>query len=178
MPATPELGPRDVTEELMGVQTADGKTLTNEQLVSILRNWTGGDLSSVALCVGVVVHWLAAHPAHQDHIIAATDDQLDRTIDEILRLDDPFVSNRRMAARDTEVNGCPIRQGEQVVLDWRRANRDSEVITDESSFDPDGHATANLVYGSWPPCVSGAPACNVGTASSGPSTLERGPSKT
>lgn len=153
---TPE-APRDVTEELMGVQTADGETLTNEQLVSILRNWTGGDLSSVALCVGVVVHWLATHPAHRDHIIAASDEQLDRIIDEILRLDDPFVSNRRIATRETEVNGCPVHQGEQVVLDWRRANRDSEVITDEASFDPDGHAAANLVYGIGPHVCPGRP---------------------
>jgi cytochrome P450 len=54
----------DVTGELMH-ETVQGRPLTEEEIVSILRNWTAGDLGSLATSVGVVVHFLAATPAVQ-----------------------------------------------------------------------------------------------------------------
>ena len=147
----------DVTARLLA-QHDDGRPAwTDEELVSILRNWTGGDLSSLALCAGVVVHWLAEHPGHQHHLRDAPDPALDAAVDEILRLDDPFVSNRRVATRDTVVAGCPVAAGEQVVLDWREANRDPEAFDDPGAYDPEGHADRNLVYGTGPHVCPGRP---------------------
>jgi len=150
-------GGPDVTARLLAQQDDDGPAWTDEELVSILRNWTGGDLSSLALCAGVVVHWLAEHPAHQHHLRDAPDPALDAAVDEILRLDDPFVSNRRVATRDTVVAGCPVAAGEQVVLDWREANRDREAFDDPGAYDPEGHADRNLVYGTGPHVCPGRP---------------------
>ncbi|SER80352.1 Cytochrome P450 [Propionibacterium cyclohexanicum] len=150
----------DVTTELVELRDEDGMALSDEQIISVLRNWTGGDLNSVALCVGVVVAWLARHREHQAQLAALAGKDppeaaqlLDHAIDEILRADDPFVSNRRRATNDTSVAGCPVASGEVVVLDWRRANRDPAVFGDPDSFDPQTHAAANLVYG------TGAHAC-------------------
>lgn len=154
--ATGTEGP-DVTARLLA-QRDDGRPAwTDEELVSILRNWTGGDLSSLALCAGVVVHWLAEHPEHQRHLRDAPDPALDAAVDEILRLDDPFVSNRRVATRDTFVAGCPVAAGEQVVLDWREANRDPDAFDDPGAYDPEGHADRNLVYGTGPHVCPGRP---------------------
>jgi cytochrome P450 len=139
----------DLTGLLMTVRWR-GRLITDAEVISILRNWTGGDLSSLALCVGVVLHWVAAHPDHIRHLSASDDVALDRAVDEMLRLDDPFVSNRRVAVRDTVVAGCPVRAGEEIVLDWRAANRDSDMFGDPESFDPDGHGGANVVYGVGP----------------------------
>ncbi len=145
----------DVTTRLMRLRTDDGRALSDAEIISILRNWTGGDLSSIALCAGVVVHWLAAHPEHAAHLDAASDDELDAVIDEILRCDDPFVSNRRRATRDTVVAGCPVAAGEVVVLDWRAANVDPRVFG--APFAPAAHAADNLVYGTGPHVCPGRP---------------------
>jgi cytochrome P450 len=145
----------DVTTRLMTTPRADGRPFDQEELVSVLRNWTGGDLSSLALCAGVVVHWLARHPEHAGHLAAASDADLDAAIDEILRQDDPFVSNRRIATRDTVVDGCPVVAGSVVVLDWRAANGDPAAFADPAAFDPHGHADANLVYGTGPHACPG-----------------------
>ena len=139
----------DLTGLVMTLRWAR-RRITDEEIISILRNWTGGDLSSLALCVGVVLHWVAANPYHFGHLVTSDDAALDRAVDEMLRLDDPFVSNRRIAVRDTVVAGCPVRTGEEIVLDWRAANRDEGVFTDSGAFDPDGHGPANLVYGAGP----------------------------
>lgn len=54
-------GTRDVTDRLIHDESA-GRPLEDAEIVSILRNWTGGDLGSIALAVGVIVHDLATDP--------------------------------------------------------------------------------------------------------------------
>lgn len=147
----------DVTTRLLTLRRPDGRTLTDTEIVSVLRNWTAGDLSSIALCVGVVVHWLAVHPEHQAHLAGAGGGDLDAAIDEILRADDPFVSNRRVATHAGVIDGCPIVAGDTVVIDWRCANRDPAVFDAPDAFDPAAHADHNLVYGVGPHVCPGRP---------------------
>ncbi len=137
--------PDDVTTRLCRDEV-DGRCLTEAELVSILRNWTGGDLGSIALCVGVIVAHLAEEPPMLEWLRAATDSEMDAIIDEILRMDDPFVSNRRITTCPVTVAGREIPSGARVKLHWTSANRDEDVF-DKGRFDPEGHAEANLVYG-------------------------------
>lgn len=137
----------DVTGQLMATEVA-GRPLADEEIVSVLRNWTGGDLGSIALCVGVVVHHLAGHPELQDRLRAGVPDaELDAVIDEILRIDDPFVSNRRVTTCPVAVGPVELPRGARVKLNWTSANRDETVFGDPDAFDPAGHAGLNLVYG-------------------------------
>jgi cytochrome P450 len=144
----PRSGPaRDVTAELVDDESL-GRRLTDEEITSILRNWTGGDLDSLALCAGVVLAYLADHPDLQTRVRGGVSDrELDAIIDETLRIDDPFVSNRRVATSDAVVNGQRIAGGDRVVFSWTAANRDPEVFGDPDAFDPGGNAPHNLVYG-------------------------------
>ena len=142
---------RDVTDQLLR-QRVWGRRLQHPELVSILRNWTGGDLGSLALCVGVIVHQLAAYPALDRELRARLGDvrATNRAIDELLRIDDPFVSNRRITTRETDLAGENVGAGERVVVDWTRANRDPRVFTDPDAFRPEDNAPGNLVYGKGP----------------------------
>jgi cytochrome P450 len=143
----------DVTSELMA-DTVEGRPLTDDEIVSILRNWTAGDLGSLATSVGVVVHFIAAHPAIQRELraIATTNDQqaLSAAIAEILRIDDPFVSNRRVTTRAVTLGGQDIAEGQQILLNWTAANRDPLVFDDPDQYNPTGNAEANLVFGTGP----------------------------
>ena len=145
------------TTQLRQLRWDDGRVLEDAELVSVLRNWTAGDLSSIALCAGVVVHWLASHPECQAMLRQAGDAVLDAAIDEILRADDPFVSNRRIATADAVVDGCPVAAGQVLVLDWRAANLDPDAFSDPHGFDPQAHAARNLVYGFGPHACPGRP---------------------
>jgi len=143
----------DVTCELMR-DTVQGRPLADEEIVSILRNWTAGDLGSLALSVGVLVHFLADNPEPQRHLrtLAAVGDRgaLDAAIEEILRIDDPFVSNRRVTTRPVTLGGHSLGQGEQVLLNWTAANRDPLVFGDPDRYDPGENSAANLVFGAGP----------------------------
>lgn len=137
----------DVTAGLMRA-TVHGRVLTEAEIVSVLRNWTGGDLGSIALCVGVVLHHLATDATLQRQLRGgAGDAELDAAIDEILRIDDPFVTNRRVTTCPVQIGGVRLPSGARVKLHWTSANRDEAVFGDPDAFDPVGHAGHNLVYG-------------------------------
>ena len=135
----------DVTTQLCN-DVSLGRALTESELISIMRNWTGGDLGSIALCVGVIVHQIAQQPTLVEQLKTANDSELEVFIDEVLRIDDPFVSNRRITT-------CPVRIGEQdipsgavVKLNWTSANRD-ELLFGENKFNPEKNRKNNLLYG-------------------------------
>ena len=150
--------PRDVTDELLRLEVG-GRRLERPELISILRNWTGGDLGSLALCAGVVLHQVAADPAIEADVRARREDpvRLAAAIDELLRIDDPFVSNRRLATRDTTVGTCPVTAGQRIVVDWTKANRDTQRFPDPDRYAPEENAAANLVYGAGPHVCHGRP---------------------
>lgn len=143
--ATDGNAPDDVTTRLCR-EMVDGRRLTEAELVSILRNWTGGDLGSIALCVGVLVAHVAQQPGLAERLRAASDREVEAAIDEVLRLDDPFVSNRRITTCPVRIGGRDIPSGARLKLNWTSANRD-EAVFDNNRFDPEGNAAANLVYG-------------------------------
>jgi cytochrome P450 len=142
-----DASPTDVTGQLLRLDVR-GRRLTDAEIISVLRNWTGGDLGSIALCLGVLVHHLASHPELQSRLRdGISDAELDLVIDEILRIDDPFVTNRRVTTCPVDLDGVQLPAGAPVKLHWTSANRDEAVFDDPAAFDPAGHAAHNLVYG-------------------------------
>ena len=149
--------PDDLTTRLMR-DTVDGRPFTDEEIVSVLRNWTGGDLGSIALCVGVLFAFLAGHEDVQHRLRSGVSDaELDAAIDEVLRIDDPFLSNRRVTTCPVHVGGVDLPEGARVKLHWTSANRDAEVFDDPDAFDPEANAPRNLVYGIGPHVCPGRP---------------------
>ena len=138
--------PRDATTELLAARV-NGDLLPDAEIVSILRNWTAGDLGSMAAALGVAVHFLATQSKVQEDLRARPCD-LAAAIDEMLRIDDPFLASRRVTAIATRVGGFVIEPGTQVYLNWTSANRDESVFGDPDAYRPAENAPHNLVYGS------------------------------
>ncbi len=150
-------GTRDVTDRLVN-DVSLGRGLEEDEIVSILRNWTGGDLGSLALAVGVVVHALATRRGLAELLRDESSvERFDRAIEECLRLEDPFVASRRRVLEETEVAGCPVAAGRAISLDWAAANRDPDVFSPPDAFEPEANAAANLVYGIGPHVCPGRP---------------------
>ena len=137
--------PDDPTTELVR-SSFDGRPLTDQEVVSILRNWTAGDLGSVAAAIGVVCHFVATNPDVQADLRAGIGDEA-AAVDEMLRLDDPFLTNRRVTTEAVDVGGYRLPAGTHVVVNWASANRDEEVFGDPDGYRPIDHASSNVVYG-------------------------------
>lgn len=154
--AAGDRAPEDVTAELMRLRVplpdpelpgSTDRPLQEAELVSILRNVTGGDLGSIALCTGVLLAAVAGAPALAARLRTGSYAEAAAIVDELLRIDSPFVSNRRVTTCPVTLAGQEIGEGEQVLIHWTSANRDERRFWDPDQLDPEGHAAQNLVYG-------------------------------
>ena len=146
-----------VTEQLVH-DTSLGRPLEFEELVSILRNWTAGDLSSMAYCIGVLIHALSGNePVRRRLQSGVSLEEFTAIADEILRQDSPFVSNRRVTTCPVNLDGVDLDEGQRVRIHWTAANRDPDAVGDPDEFAPgqSGNADANLVWGTGPHACPG-----------------------
>lgn len=127
-------------------QTVDGKLLDHAEIVSILRNWTVGELGTIAACVGIILHFLAGRPDIQDRL-RRDRGELAPAIDEILRLHGPLISNRRVATRAVTIGGRTLEAGDRITVMWASANRDGAAFADADAFHPGRDQSRNLLYG-------------------------------
>ncbi len=135
----------DPTSRLLR-ERLDGRPLRDAEIVSILRNWTVGELATLSACAGILAQYLAEHPDVQRQLRADAG-LLPAAIDEILRIHPPLVSNRRVAKCPVHVGGREIAQGERLTLMWASANRDEAVFGDPDAFRLDRDPSLNLLYG-------------------------------
>ncbi|MFD6895516.1 cytochrome P450 [Rhodococcus sp. NPDC060086] len=147
--------PRDVTTDLLAEQV-DGRPLSDAELVSLIRNWTVGELSTIASCVGILVSFLASNPDIQRHL-RAEPDRIGAACDEILRMQAPLIANRRRTTREVTIAGRTIPADERVMVLWASANRDEDVFGDPDEFRLDRTPADNLLYGRGIHYCPGAP---------------------
>ena len=137
--------PGDATTALLR-EVVDGRVLADEQIVSIVRNWTVGELGTIAASVGIIVDFLATHPEVLVRL-RADPSLVEAATDEILRIHAPLVSNRRGTTRAVTIGGREIPAGQRVVVLWASANRDERVFGDPDEFRLDRDPADNLLYG-------------------------------
>lgn len=150
-----DTAPTDVTSQLLR-ESVHGRALSDEEIVSILRNWTVGELATISASIGILMHYLARHAALQAQLRRSRK-QLLAAIDEILRIDAPLVAARRIAKTSVEVGGRSIEAGERIALMWASANRDEQIFGDPDEFRLDRDPALNLLYGAGIHKCPGAP---------------------
>lgn len=147
--------PSDVTTRLLR-EEVHGRPLNDEEIVSILRNWTVGELGTMAASVGILAHYLARRPALQQQL-RKQPDLLPAAIDEILRIQAPLIANRRITTRPVELGGQKLGAGARITIIWASANRDEAVFGDPDEFRLDRDPALNLLYGAGIHVCPGAP---------------------
>ena len=150
-----DAAPDDPTTRLLR-ESIDGRELTDEEIVSIVRTWTVGELGTIAASVGIVVHAVANDPALQARL-RDEPDRIPAAADEMLRARGPLVANRRVARRDVELGGRGISAGDRVRIAWPILNRDERVFEAPDEHRLDRDPNAHLVYGAGIHVCPGAP---------------------
>ena len=146
---------QDISSELMHTRV-DGRLLDLRELASVLRNWTVGEVGTIAASIGILLHWLASHPDWQQRL-RGEPTLRPSALDEVLRIDGPLVSNRRITTRPVTLGGCPLPAGERIAINWIAANRDPRVFGDPDAFRLDRDPALNLLYGAGIHVCPGAP---------------------
>lgn len=151
-----DAGPEtDLTASLMH-EKVWGRPLSNEEVASILRNWTVGEIGTISASVGILTQYLADHAELQTQL-RTKPDLLPPAIEEILRIHGPLAANRRITTRPVEIGGRKINAGERITLMWISANRDERVFEDPDSFRLDRDPSKNLLWGAGIHACPGAP---------------------
>ena len=90
---------------------------------------------------------LATHPEQRARL-AGDPALLPRAVEEMLRWGTPVASFMRVATRDTELRGTPIREGDRLLMLYASANRDEDVFgADAESFEVTRDASRHVAFG-------------------------------
>lgn len=147
------------TPDVIGSLTRDkvyGRLLKDEEITSILRNWTGGEVGTITAAVGIIIYFLAQHQDIQTEL-RAHPEKIPEAIDEILRIHGPLMTNRRVTTCPVTLNGRDIDAGERLTLFWVSANRDESVFENARTFQWNRNPADNLLYGAGIHVCPGAP---------------------
>lgn len=144
----------DATDALLGTEV-DGVRFDDEQIVSVLRNWTAGH-GTVAAGLGILALHLAEKPELQDRL-RSDPALIPAAIEEILRADGPLVANPRTTTREVEIQGRIIPKGARLALMWIAANRDPRAFDDATAVSLERSTDAGLVWGRGIHFCQGAP---------------------
>lgn len=145
----------NVTARLLQEQI-NGRTLNTSEISSILRNWTAGEVGTIAASVGIIIHDLATHPELQQQL-REKPELLWYANDEIQRLFNPLADNRRRTTCPIKISDREIPADSRLTLSWIAANRDPAVFEHATEFRWGRDERKNLLYGAGLHVCPGAP---------------------
>eukprot|EP00121_Abeoforma_whisleri_P007945 Awhi_evm1s7272 len=141
--------PTDTTDDLLNARV-QGKSMTDEQIASLIRNLNMGLVSSLACNIGNSIHYLATNPDLQNQVRNNLS-LLPDALDEMTRLTGSLVMCKRTTTCPVEIGNVSIPAGEQVTVNWISANRDPTVFDEPKKFKfGRDHANKNMMYGAGP----------------------------
>jgi len=95
--------------------------------------------------IGSTMWHLATHPDDRRRLIAEPE-LMPTAIEEFLRAYAPVTMSRRLV-EDKEYNGCPMKAGERVLMNFPAANRDPEVFAHADKVILDRQQNRHLAFG-------------------------------
>jgi cholest-4-en-3-one 26-monooxygenase len=133
MAARREAPTDDLTSVLVHAEV-DGERLEDHEIVMgfFLLMAAGNDSTKATYCNGMRA--LMEHPEERAKLLADPS-LIPSAVEESLRMYPAFAHFRRTATRDTELQGCPIREGDKVVMWYASSNRDESRYDDPDRFD-------------------------------------------
>jgi cytochrome P450 len=144
----------DVVDAIIDADV-DGRPITPLEIVGVIQLLLFGGLDTTAGALGQMMIRFCRQP-EIPVLLRAEPDRIPDAVEELLRLDAPFVFIARTATRDTEIGGCPIKQGEKVLISWVSANRDEGEFPDPDTFDLDRASNRHITFGAGPHRCAGS----------------------
>ena len=123
----------DLISDLLAVQAAGGALSDSEIRVNCMNLLLGGNVTTADL-IASAIFLLTSHPDERAKLIADPA-LIAGAIEEVLRYEPPTDGSQRVASRDMQIRGCPIRQSQVVAVMTHAANRDPAVFPDPHRFD-------------------------------------------
>ncbi len=144
----------DVVDAILNAEI-QGRPITHEEIIGTVQLLILGGLETTAGALGQIMLRFCRQPGIPA-MLREKPDLLRQAVEELLRLDGPFVQITRTAMHDTEIGGHQIKQGEKVIIYWASANRDSGEFPHSEEFDPDRTRNRHIAFGAGPHRCAGS----------------------
>ncbi len=144
----------DVVDAVLNARI-EGRPITNDEVVGTIQLLILGGLETTAGALGLMMVRFCQDPKIPGEL-RERPELLPRAIEELLRLDPPFIAIARTATRDTELGGQHIKQGDKVVIYWASANRDDAEFDHPDDFDINRRSNRHVSFGAGPHRCAGS----------------------
>jgi cytochrome P450 len=124
----------------------DGRRLSREDVIDICYLFFLAGLDTVAASLDCMLAFLARHPHHRRQIVDEPG-LIPNAVEELLRWETPVPGVVRLATQDTEMSGCPIAAGAQVVMLLASANTDERAWERADEVDFTREVVKHLSFG-------------------------------
>lgn len=145
----------DLLSDMVSLQ-AEGADLSDDELrINLQALLVGGNLTTTDL-IGNAVRLLLTNPAELAKF-KVDPGLVNAVVEEALRFEPPVDITGRIASREMEVGGCPLRPRQAMTVMLRAANRDPEAFDDPHRFDVSRKHKPHVAFGGGAHICIGAP---------------------
>jgi cytochrome P450 len=123
-----------------------GKPLSEHDLIATCMNMVNGALDTTTSALTYAAHHLVTHPDDLQKL-RANPELIPGAVDEFVRLAAAAPATSRIATVDTQIDGCPIRAGDKVLLVWGSACRDERRFDSPETLRIEGRKSSHVGFG-------------------------------
>src|SRR5690606_5584191 len=142
--ANPRSEPQDLIDYLL-TSELDGEPLTDDHITGTIGLLIIAGIDTTWSAIGASLWHLAQHPEDRRRLVEDPDVMV-FAIEELLRAYAP-VTMARIAATEGEIDGCPVKERDWVLLPFPAANLDPEVFDDPDTVVLDRQRNRHLAFG-------------------------------
>jgi cytochrome P450 len=145
----------DLTTDMVQLKK-DGADITDGEIcLNLEALLVGGNLTTTDL-IGNAIFLLLTNPGELAKL-KANPALITTAVEEVLRYESPVDITGRVAPRDMDVSGCPIKQAQSMVMSLRGANRDPAAFSNPHTFDVARKEAPHVAFGGGTHLCIGAP---------------------
>jgi cytochrome P450 len=124
----------------------EGDRLSREDILDICFLFLIAGLDTVTATLDCMFSFLAQHPEQRRQLVEDPG-LIPNAIEELLRWETPVMGVARVAVADTELAGCPVRAGDQVMIMIGSANTDEAEFPDADQVRFDREVNRHIAFG-------------------------------
>jgi cytochrome P450 len=144
----------DIVDAILAAQI-EGRPIRDDEVYGLIQLLILGGLDTTAGALGQFIIRLAREPEIARRL-RSSPALIPDAVEELLRLDGPFVFIGRRSTTDTEIDGHAVKAGERVLISWASANRDEAEFAEPDQFDLSRPMNRHLAFGAGPHRCAGS----------------------
>jgi cytochrome P450 len=144
----------DVVDAVLAAEI-EGRPITQDEAIGVVQLLILGGLETTAGALGQFMIRFTREPGLPERL-REHPEEVPAAVEELLRLEPPFIAIARTATCDTEIGGQAIAAGDKVLVYWASANRDAAEFPCPADVDWGRASNRHLSFGAGPHRCAGS----------------------